>query len=85
MSVTSKPDNIIHLTSSNNTMKEYQILVTRDEDGRFVVTCPDLQGVATDGATEEEAMANARYAISEMLEFLEKPHKEFSLRCFPPN
>jgi len=57
----------------------YRVVLKIDEDGRFVATCPDLQGVVTDGATEEEAMENVRYAISDMLDALGKTNKEFNL------
>lgn len=57
----------------------YRVILKAVEDGRFVATCPDLQGVVTDGATEEEAMKNVRYAISDMLAVLGKSNKEFNL------
>ncbi len=57
----------------------YRVILKVDEDGRFVATCPNLQGVVTDGATEEEAMENAWHAISDMLAALGKPNKEFNL------
>jgi predicted RNase H-like HicB family nuclease len=31
------------------------IVIERDEDGRFVATCPPLQGCYTEGETEQEA------------------------------
>lgn len=45
--------------------KEYKftVVIERDEDGRYVVTCPTLQGCYSDGATYEEAMANIKDAI----------------------
>ncbi len=49
----------------------YQIVLVKDEDGRVVVTCPELLGMVTDGINEHEAKKNARYAISDMLDSLE--------------
>ncbi len=57
----------------------YQIVLQQDEDGRFVATCPDLPGVVTDGANEQEAMKNTWYAVSDMLDSLGRPSKEFNL------
>ena len=37
----------------------YPLTLTPDEDGRLVVTFPDLKGASTDGADETEALANA--------------------------
>lgn len=46
-------------------MTEYEfiVFVERDEDGRFVATCPALQGCYTEGETEEEARELIRDAI----------------------
>ncbi len=46
----------------------YSIKLVQDEDGRFVATVPELQGVISDGATKDEAMANVHEAIEAMLE-----------------
>ena len=37
----------------------YPFSVTPDEDGRLVVTFPDVKGASTDGADEAEATTNA--------------------------
>lgn len=39
----------------------------RDEDGRFVVTFPDFGWGATDGATREEALAEAKDLLRELI------------------
>lgn len=39
-----------------------------DEDGWFVVSCPTIPGCASQGRTEEEALANIREAIQLCLE-----------------
>ena len=38
----------------------YPLILTPDGDGRVTVAFPDVTGASTDGATEEEALANAR-------------------------
>jgi len=65
--------------NDHNGETTYKVILKPDEDGRFVATCPDLQGVVTDGATEEEAMENIRYAINDMLNALGITNKEFNL------
>ena len=60
----------------------YQIFLQKDEDSRFVATCPDLPGVVTDGADEQEAIENARYAVSDMLDSLGKSNKDFKMSVF---
>ena len=45
----------------------YPALIERDEDGRFVVTFPDFGRGATDGATLEEALAEARDLLCELI------------------
>ena len=45
----------------------YPAEVTRDEDGRFVVVFPDFGWGATDGATRDEALAEARDLLRELI------------------
>ncbi len=40
----------------------------RDEEGWFVVDCPAIPGCASQGRTEDEALANIRDAITVCLE-----------------
>lgn len=42
--------------------------ITRDEDGVWVVECPAIPGCVSQGATREEALDNAREAITACLE-----------------
>ena len=42
---------------------EYAVLIECDEDGRYVATCPALQGCYTEGEREEEAREMIRDAI----------------------
>lgn len=41
--------------------------IERDADGRFVVTFPDFGWGATDGATREEALVEARDLLRELI------------------
>jgi len=53
-------------------MKEYPVVVEREDDGRYSVYVPDLPGCASMGDTRREALANIREAISCYLEGLRK-------------
>jgi len=50
----------------------FRVLVEQDEDGMFVVECPNLPGCVSQGHTREEALANIRDAIQGYLASLEK-------------
>jgi predicted RNase H-like HicB family nuclease len=45
----------------------YKVALRRSEEG-FSVSCPCLPGCRSQGATEQEALANIREAIREYLE-----------------
>ena len=45
----------------------YHAEVERDPDGRYVVTFPDFGWGATDGATQDEALAEAKDLLRELL------------------
>ena len=45
----------------------YPAKVERDEDGRYVVAFPDFGWGATDGATRDEALAEARDLLRELI------------------
>ena len=45
----------------------YPAEIECDEDGRYVVTFPDFGWGATDGATREEALAEARDLLRELI------------------
>ena len=47
--------------------RSYTAEVERDADGRFVVTFPDFGWGATDGATLEEALAEAGDLLRELI------------------
>ncbi len=48
----------------------YTVVITPDVTGGYVVTCPALPGLVTQGETLEEARANAMEAIDLYLEVL---------------
>ena len=48
----------------------YTIIITPDETGGYVVTCPALPGLVTEGDTIEDAREMARDAILGYLESL---------------
>lgn len=50
----------------------YNVILTPDETGGYVVTCPALPGLATEGDTLEEAREMAADAIRCYLESLQK-------------
>ena len=45
----------------------YPAEIERDKDGRYVVTFPDFGWDATDGATQDEALAEARNLLRELI------------------
>ncbi len=45
----------------------YPAEIERDEDGRFVVTFPDFGWGATDGATHDEALTEAKDLLRELI------------------
>lgn len=50
----------------------YTVIMTPDETGGYVVTCPALPGLVTEGDTLEEARAMAADAIRGYLESLQE-------------
>jgi predicted RNase H-like HicB family nuclease len=45
---------------------KYKVVLHRSEEG-FSISCPGLPGCWSQGATEEEALANIKIAIQEYL------------------
>ena len=64
---------------SNDYPTMYKIILEKDEDGRVVVTCPELKGVVTDGKDTNEAIKNAYESIQAMLGSLGKSAEHFNL------
>ena len=46
----------------------FLVTMERDESGMIVMECPSIPGCISQGATEEEALANIREAIQACLE-----------------
>ncbi len=46
------------------TKYSFSIIIERDEDSRYVASCPALQGCYSEGETEVEARENLREAIA---------------------
>ncbi|MGH1394438.1 MAG: type II toxin-antitoxin system HicB family antitoxin [Trichormus sp.] len=41
-----------------------QVIMYRDEDGYWIVECPNLKGCVSQGKTKEEALVNIKEAIT---------------------
>ena len=54
---------------------KYTVIITKDEDGYYVLNVPALPGCFTHGKTKKEALANIKEAISAYIESLKK-HNE---------
>ena len=54
----------------------YPAEIKRDEDGRYIVTFPDFGWGATDGATEDEALSEARDLLRELIATTIRESKE---------
>lgn len=52
-------------------MAAYRVILRHSEEG-YSVSCPGLPGCWSQGATEEEALANIRAAIREYIEAAEE-------------
>jgi len=55
---------------ANVLSRECSIWLFPEEDGGFVVKCPDIPGCVSQGDTREEALANIHEAISLCLEVI---------------
>lgn len=49
---------------------KFQILIQRDEDGKYIASCPAIKGCHSQGDTYEEALENITEAIGLCLEYL---------------
>lgn len=59
-----------------------QVVLEVDEDGKYVASCPALQGCHSQGDTFEEALANIQDVIEMCLEELIEEKRSIDLR-FP--
>ena len=53
-------------------MREYSVVIEREEDGTYSVYVPDLPGCASMGNTRRQVLANVREAMACYLEGLRK-------------
>ncbi len=62
-----------------------QILIQRDEDGKYIASCPAIRGCHAQGDTYEEALLSIKEAIELNLEHLADKGKGFirSASTFP--
>ncbi len=51
-----------------------QVVIRPGEDGFWVAECPSLPGCISQGATQEDALANIKEAIGVYIEALEADH-----------
>lgn len=58
---------------------KFLVVFERDEDGVFVVQCPQLPGCISQGRTRAEALANIAEAIQGYLESLRKHNEPLPL------
>jgi predicted RNase H-like HicB family nuclease len=56
-------------------MANYRVVLRHSEEG-YSVSCPGLPGCWSQGATEEEALANIQIAIREYVEAVEELARE---------
>jgi len=57
-----------------------QVVVEQDEDGRYIASCPSLQGCHSQGDSFEEALKNIKDVIEMCIEELKEEHKSLDLR-----
>ena len=65
---------IVH-RSTITFMANYRVVLRHSEEG-YSVSCPGLPGCWSQGATEEEALANIQIAIREYVEAAEELARE---------
>ena len=51
---------------------KFRVVIERDEDGKFIASCPTLPGCRSQGDTRDEAKRNIADAIKGYLESLEE-------------
>jgi predicted RNase H-like HicB family nuclease len=60
-------------------MANYRVVLRKSEEG-YSVSCPGLPGCWSQGATEEEALANIQVAIREYVEAAEELARDAETR-----
>ena len=66
--------------SKRRRIRRLQVIVEIDEDGKYVASCPALQGCYSQGDSFEEALLNVRDVIRMCLEELRDENKVVDLR-----
>ena len=54
----------ITVENGGNNIRQFRVVIYRDEDDVYIAECPALEGCMTDGATFVEAFANIKDAVS---------------------
>lgn len=64
---------------------KFQVLIQRDEDGKYISSCPAIKGCHSQGDTYEEALENITEAMELCIEHLGAKNKmEFKeLKYYP--
>lgn len=62
-----------------NTTK-VQVIVEQDEDGRYIASCPSLQGCHSQGNTFEEVLENIKDVIEMCVEELKEENRSIDFR-----
>ena len=57
-----------------------QVIIEQDEDGRYIASCPSLQGCYSQGDTLEEALNNVKDVVEMCVEELKHENKPFDLK-----
>lgn len=48
--------------------KEFPVIIEQDEDGTYIIECPQFKGCYTQGATREDAVENIKEVIKMCVE-----------------
>ena len=64
---------------NNEEIIRYQVKLTKSEEG-VAVSCPELSGCWSQGATEEEDLENTQDAIVDYLSVVDEPTQESETR-----
>ena len=53
----------VKIKNGDNSIRQFRVVIYRDEDDVYIAECPALEGCMTDGATFEEAFENIKDAV----------------------
>ena len=57
-------------------VKEFDVIIEKDESGFFVADVPELSGCHTQGRTKKEVLANIKEAIELYIEVMKEKKKK---------